>query len=173
MLQRIPVTPDWPETRAQIIRETTYTSYSRILIQTRGRFWKADGYSGNMAFNHEALHGVCETASDVPGERALLFGSAAAATTPDQTESAFREYYPGSTPPQIEQTLVFDWSQDPWAASCERLPFPLGKLAQFWPHILEPVGRIHFAGAYADNLNWGMEAATRSANRVVRTIDEA
>ena len=28
-------------------------------------------------------------------------------------------------------------------------------------------------GAYADNLGWGMEAATRSANRVARAIDEA
>ena len=33
-----------------------------------------------------------------------------------------------------------------------------------------PDGRIHFAGAYADNLNWGMEAATRSANRVAEAI---
>jgi monoamine oxidase len=28
-------------------------------------------------------------------------------------------------------------------------------------------------GAYADNLNWGMEAATRSANRVAAAIDRA
>jgi monoamine oxidase len=28
-------------------------------------------------------------------------------------------------------------------------------------------------GAYADNLNWGMEAATRSANRVAKAIDQA
>ena len=32
--------------------------------------------------------------------------------------------------------------------------------------------RIHFVGAYADNLNWGMEAATRSANRVARAIHQ-
>jgi monoamine oxidase len=30
---------------------------------------------------------------------------------------------------------------------------------------------VHFVGAYADNLNWGMEAATRSANRVAEAID--
>jgi monoamine oxidase len=38
---------------------------------------------------------------------------------------------------------------------------------------LEPVGRIHFAGCHADNLPWGMDAATRSANRVARQIDKA
>lgn len=32
---------------------------------------------------------------------------------------------------------------------------------------------VHFAGASADNLNWGMEAATRSANRVAQEIDLA
>ena len=38
---------------------------------------------------------------------------------------------------------------------------------------MQPMGRIHFAGAYADNLNWGTEAATRSANRVANAIDKA
>ena len=48
-----------------------------------------------------------------------------------------------------------------------------GQLAMFWPVLIEPQGRIHFVGAYADNLNWGMEAATRSANRVAEAIDRA
>jgi monoamine oxidase len=38
---------------------------------------------------------------------------------------------------------------------------------------MAPVGRIHFAGSHADNLNWGMDAATRSANRVAQAIHEA
>jgi len=38
---------------------------------------------------------------------------------------------------------------------------------------MKPQGRIHFAGAYADNLNWGTEAATRSANRVANEIHKA
>jgi monoamine oxidase len=60
----------------------------------------------------------------------------------------------------------------PWASACERISF-LGQLAIFWPNVIEPHGRIHFAGAYADNLGWGMEAATRSANRVAETIHNA
>ena len=58
-------------------------------------------------------------------------------------------------------------------SSCERLSFPLNTLRKVWPHVMTPHNRIHFAGAYADNLNWGMEAATRSANRVAREIDQA
>jgi monoamine oxidase len=51
------------------------------------------------------------------------------------------------------------------------MPFPLGQLKKFWPHIMKPVGRIHFAGSFADNLPWGMDAATRSGNRVAEAID--
>ena len=39
--------------------------------------------------------------------------------------------------------------------------------------MIEPEGRVQFVGAYADNLNWGMEAATRSARRVALAIDQA
>jgi monoamine oxidase len=31
----------------------------------------------------------------------------------------------------------------------------VGELRRFWPRIIEPEGRIYFAGAYCDNLNWG------------------
>jgi monoamine oxidase len=38
---------------------------------------------------------------------------------------------------------------------------------------MEPVGRIHCVGSNADNMNWGMDAATRSGNRVAKAIDKA
>jgi monoamine oxidase len=57
--------------------------------------------------------------------------------------------------------------------ACEPVNYAPGQLRRFWPKVIEPEGRIHFVGAYADNLNWGMEAATRSANRVARAIDQA
>ena len=57
------------------------------------------------------------------------------------------------------------------ASACERTEYAPGELAKFWPVMIEPVGRVHFVGAYADNLNWGQEAATRSANRVAEAID--
>ena len=60
----------------------------------------------------------------------------------------------------IEHAIVHNWAKDPWAFGCERMPFPLGQLKKFWPNIMEPVGRVHFAGSFADNLPWGMDAAT-------------
>ncbi len=85
--------------------------------------------------------------------------------------ASFRKQYPYKTD-QFAQAYVFDWSRHEWAAACERRAFPRGELTKFWPCLMTPVGRIYFAGSYADNLNWGMEAATRSANRVANEIDQ-
>lgn len=65
---------------------------------------------------------------------------------------------------------IVAWPKDPWASACERIEYRPGQLRKFWPVLIEPMGRIHFAGAYADNLHWSMEAATRSGHRVVAEI---
>ena len=65
------------------------------------------------------------------------------------------------------------WATNPWASACETHGYRPGQLAKYWPALVEPHGRVHFVGAYADNLNWGMEAATRSAYRVSEAIDKA
>jgi monoamine oxidase len=85
--------------------------------------------------------------------------------SPQRALAAFREVYPRKKG-TIEQAISRDWTKETFASTCERLPFPIGELSKFWSNVMKPVGRIHFAGAYADNLNWVTDAATRSANRV-------
>ena len=65
------------------------------------------------------------------------------------------------------------WKEEPTCFGCERLAFAFGQLPKMWPHIGAPVGRIHFAGAAYDNMPHGMDAATRTANRVAETIHAA
>ena len=92
--------------------------------------------------------------------------------TAERALATYRKFYPGKFE-DIERTHVVVWAVDPWASACERTSYAPGQLAMFWPVLIEPYGRIHFVGAYADNLNWGMEAATRSANRVAGALDLA
>jgi monoamine oxidase len=172
LLRSIPITPDWPEAKLYVLRNVGYGSYSRVFFQSRTPFWKQDGLSANITFGQPALHQVWQTNQDVSGPRSLLMGSANANVTAEETLATFRRHYPGKSD-TTEQARVVDWSKDRWASECELLPFPLGQLKRVWPDIMQPVGRIHFAGAYADNLNWGMEAATRSAHRVAEQIDKA
>ncbi len=170
-LRKIPVWPDWPEEKKYVIQNTNYYSETRVILQSRSRFWERENISPNISFPEPSLRAVWRMADEIPTSRGLLAGTASGATEPDEALSAFRKYYPGKLE-DIEQARVVAWPKDPWASACERVPFP-GQLTKFWPKVMESHGRIHFAGAYADNLGWGMEAATRSANRVAQAIHKA
>ncbi len=170
-LRKIPVTPDWSEEKKQVVQNTQYYSISRPIFQSRTRFWEKDGVSPSLDFGELTLESVWQMADEITTQRGLLVGSAAGDADPQEALATFRHYYPGKSE-DIEQVQIVSWPLDPWASACERVPFP-GQLDKFWPQVMQPYGRIHFAGAYADNLDWGMEAATRSANRVAAAIDKA
>ncbi len=172
MLRQLPVTPAWPEAKAFVIREMPYYTRTRIVFQCRTRFWETDKVSPNWLPPDPRLNETWSLADEVKTSRGILIGGAQAGVTGAQALDAFRSLYPGK-PPEIEQTVVHDWSKEPWSAMCERIPYRLGELARFWPEVIRPCGRIHFAGAYAAQMNWGQEAALESANRAAEAIDRA
>ena len=182
ILKKIPVTPAWPESKRFVLDNTVIGSQSRVLLQSRTPFWKGDQFkesagrgplpSINLETSDSAMYLVYETADEVPGDRSILMGSGKPDVTTAEALTAFQGFYPGRSH-TVEQAYVHNWSKDPWAPGCERHPFALGALKKFWPHIMEPVGRIHFAGSFADNVSFGMDSATRSANRVAEIIDRA
>jgi len=169
MLRGIPVTPQWPQAKQYAISNVPYYFESRVILQTGGPFWLKDGVSPNMELGDPALSSVWKTADDVPTRRGLLVGTASGSGSDAAALAAYRRFYPGKSA-DIEKVRIVAWPKDPWASACERVEYRPGQLRKFWPVLIEPMGRIHFAGAYADNLHWGMEAATRSAHRVVKEI---
>lgn len=171
MFKLIPVEPAWPEAKAWAIENVAYNMQTRVIFVARTPFWKKDGLKPHLGIGLDHLHQVWEMAEEVPGDRGILIGSASPGTTEKQALAAYRSRYPGKSM-EIEHTIAHQWFTDRWAHVCERESFRVGQLAKFFPSILQPVGRIHFVGAYADNLNWGMEAATRSANRVAKAIHQ-
>jgi monoamine oxidase len=172
MLRRIPVTPAWSESKNFAISNMPYYFATRPIFVSRSRFWEKDGIKPDMSFGDPALGHIWRLGEDVDSPRGLLAGTSVATTTTEQALSAYRKYYPGKSE-DISQAWVVEWSKHPWAGACERIGYKVGELKKYWPHTFEPQGRVHFAGAYADNLGWGMEAATRSAHRVVKAIDGA
>ena len=171
-LREVPVTPAWPEERAHVVQGFPYYTASRPVFQSRTRFWEAQRTSPNIIFSQPALEHVWRMADEVDTKRGLIVGTAGGFTGADDALATFRQHYPGGAD-DIEQAFVIDWAKDPWAMACEPVNYGPGQLRRFWPRVIQPEGRVHFVGAYADNLNWGMEAATRSAHRVAKTIDEA
>lgn len=167
----IPITPALPPEKQFVIDHVVYDSYSRFVFQARSKFWEDDKVSINMELDHPDIGSIWQVANEVDTHRVALMGTGPGGVSAQRALAGFRSVYPGKD--TIEQALVKDWTKEQFAYTCERLDFPMGQLHKFWPHVMTPHGRIHFAGAYADNLNWGMEAATRSANRVAKEIDEA
>jgi monoamine oxidase len=170
-LRQIPVKPDWPEAKRYVIQNMPHSSHCRVVIQSRTRFWKKDGLSPNMSLEDAGLGMVWAMAEEVQTARGLLIGTAGV-TTGAKAAAAYRRLYPGKSE-DIEDCFTVDWTTDRWAMSCLPNPLPPGVLAKYWPQVLEPVGRIHFAGVYADNYPFGMEGAVRSAHRAVREIESA
>jgi len=170
-LKNIPIQPTLPPERQFIVENIAYDSYQRFVFQASSKFWLEDGLSINMQLDHPDLWSVWQSAEEVDTHRVIILGTGPGGISPQRALAAFREVYPGKKD-TIEQVVSRDWTKETFSPTCERLPFPIGQLKKFWPHLMEPHGRIHFAGAYADNLNWGTEAATRSANRVANAIDK-
>lgn len=171
MLRQVRVTPDWPAAKRYVIDNLPYNTHARVIFQSRSRFWKKDNVSPNIYFGEPGLQMIWAMAEEVGTPRGILVGDADV-TTPDAVASLFRRRYPG-TSEDIEQSLVVDWTTDRWAMSCIPTGLPPGVLSRYWPEIIKPCGRIHFAGVYADNYPFGMESAVRSAHRVVREIQAA
>jgi monoamine oxidase len=174
VLPRIKVSPAWPEDKAFALANTPMGMQSRVLLVCRDEFWKGDVPSINLETGDSRMSLVYRTADDVPGERRLLMGSGQPMQSAEETIEAFRKFYPGRNKDSIEKCIVHQWPvEEPLAFGCERLPFSFGQLAKIWPRLIRPAGHINFAGAAYDNLPWGTDAATRSANRVAEQIHAA
>lgn len=167
---KIQVNPALPQEKQYVIKNIGYDSYQRFVFQASSKFWEKDKISINMELGHPDLWSVWHSADEVDTHRVIVLGTGPGGISPQRALAAFREIYPGKD--TIEQALGRDWTKETYSPTCERLAFPMGELHKFWPELMKPVGRIHFVGAYADNLNWGMEASTRSANRVANAIDK-
>jgi len=172
MLRQMPVTPAWPEAKAFVINQMPYYTRTRIVFQTRTRFWETDGISPNWAPPDPRLSELWSMAEDVGTPRGILLGGAQPGVSASAALATFLKLYPGKSA-DIEQAVAHDWSKETWAGMCERIPYKVGELARFWPEVTRACGRIHFAGAYAAQMNWGQEAALESANRAAQEVDAA
>jgi monoamine oxidase len=172
IMRGIPATPDWPESKTYALNTVAYDMYSRVAIQTRSAFWARDKISPNWSGADPNLVSLWRMAEEVDTPRAILVATAMNGASAKDSVDAFRRVYWGKSE-DVEQAVIQTWARDPWSMACETVTYRVGELKRMWPFLVEPVGRVHFAGAYTDNLNWGQEAATRSAHRVADAIDAA
>ena len=126
--RQIPVSPAWPEAKAFVIREMPYYTRTRVVFQTRTRFWKTDKLSPNWTPPDPRLNELWSMADEVNTPRGILLGGAQAGVPASASLAAFHKLYPGPSA-NIEQVVTLDWSKDPYAGMCERTAYKLGDLA--------------------------------------------
>ena len=171
----IDVKPGWPAAKRFALENIHMSMGSRVVLQARTRFWEGDSLpSINLVTGDNKLNWIWECATEVPGDSCVLLGGGRPVQNPEETLAAFRAVYPGKNKDTIERCIVHQWwKEEPTAVGCERGHYPLGQLPRMWPHLIAPVGRLHFVGAAYDALPHGQDAATLSARRAAAVIDAA
>jgi monoamine oxidase len=171
VFRNIPISPALSAEKQYVVDNLAYSSHPFYVFEASSRFWLEDGFKSiNMEFEHPDISSIWEETNQVDSTRIVLKAYGPGGLSAQRVLAAFREVYPGKHD-TIEQALTKDWTSDKFAPACEMEPFPIGEMNRFWPQIMMPEGRIYFAGTYADNLSRGMESCLRSAQRVVKEIN--
>jgi len=172
VFQSIPILPALSPAKQYVVDHLKYSSHPFYVFEAASKFWLEEGIpSINMEFQHPLIESIWMETNVVDTQRVVLKAYGPSGFPPQKILAAFREVYPGKKD-TIEKALTLDWSKDKYAPVCEMEPFPIGEMHKFWPQVLQPEGRIYFAGTYADNMSRGMESCLRSARRVAGEINK-
>jgi monoamine oxidase len=178
VLSRIRFTPALSRDAREAIEQLPNTSVVKVFVQTRSRFWIAEGQSGG-ASTDLPLSLVSERTINQPGTRGILeayvVGAPARRLCPLGPEERLRavtadlaRLFPAIAD-QYESGASKCWDEDEWSRGAYAW-FRPGQMTRFLPTLAKAEGRIHFAGDHTSPTPGWMEGALHSAERVVREI---
>jgi monoamine oxidase len=178
VLRRVEFSPPLPRDTREAIEQLPNTSVVKVFVQTRTRFWIAEGQSG-YASTDQAVSLVSERTINQAGTRGILeayvvgpharrlCGLSQDARLASVT-SALATLYPGIAE-QYEAGTSKCWDEDEWSRGAYAW-FKPGQMARFLPVLGRTEGRIHFAGDHTSPTPGWMDGALHSAERVVKEI---
>jgi monoamine oxidase len=173
MLATIDVTPPFSKAKAEVIRTITYESASRVLLETKNRFWhdsKVNGFAlgENLAevwegsFGQGGTHGILQNYVRGDDSRALTRQASAERLT--ATQSALGKFFPGLGENYLKGFSKC-WSEDAWTKGAWGIlggtRLETGKA---------PEGRIFFAGEHLSGHASWMQGALQSGLSAVEEI---
>jgi monoamine oxidase len=181
VLRDLEITPRFSAGKERVIREMPYCSVVRNFLQTRTRFWIAQGLSG-FANTDLPIKFVFDSTSVRDGQRGLLecYSSGPAGRAFDaipvgeRTSRALAEIekvYP-EIRSEFEGGASKSWMDDPWQRGAYGYYKP-GQMATLMPFAAVPEGRVHFAGEHTSPWPHWMQGAVFSGVRAAREINEA
>lgn len=183
-------TPGFSGAKLRSIRQVTYDSSTKVLAVTKRRFWETDdGIYGGGSFtdlptgtswypsdNAQAKDAAVSArlsvflASYTWGQQARRLGMLEPAQRGETVLTHLQKVHPQLAQPEmVKRTVSWSWDRHPWSSGAFAW-FNPGQHTALHRHLLEPEGRIHFAGEHASLSHTWMQGALESALRVVKEV---
>ena len=184
VLRDIEVTPSFSRGKQKAIRELNYNASTKILFQTKTRFWeRTDGIVGGTTATDLPIRRICYPShSDPNDERGTLLASYtwgqdasrwAAMDDEERIEQALEDV--AKIHPEVleefEVGATHAWYDDPYARGAFAL-FEPEQETRLQADIVRPEGRVYFAGEHCSLWHAWIQGALESGIRVAREIHE-
>jgi monoamine oxidase len=184
VLRDIETTPAFSRPKQRAIRELNYNASSKILFQTRTRFWEhEDGIVGGTTTTDLAIRRICYPSYSDPAEQrgtmlasytwgqdALRYGAMDQESVLEQALEDVAKIHP-SIRTEFEVGAVYHWYDDPYARGAFAL-FEPEQQTRLQGDIVAPEGRVHFAGEHTSLYHAWIQGALESGIRAAREIHE-
>ena len=181
VLKSIPTTPRFSSAKQDAIEQLPYTSFARIFLQSKRKFWVEEDLPG-MAFTDLPIMWVRDSTFGQPGPRGILHANiggsnARRVTAMSSTERIgyvlehMQMVYPAIRD-EFEVGASKCWDDDDWARGAYAW-FRPGQMSSLLPQIARSEGRVHFAGEHTSVWATSIHGALESGHRVAREINES
>jgi monoamine oxidase len=176
-LREVSIRPALPGAKATAVTSLPYFPATRVLIQTKTRFWHAEGLSATSRSDQPAE--TWDAAYDQPADRGLLamtvggtLGRELAGAGPERGIVRSVELATETFPrlrDAFDKGVVCAWAAERWSRGAFAVFHP-GQMSILTADIARPEGRIHFAGEHTSPWMGWMEGALESAERVANEV---
>lgn len=181
VLRNVEVSPPLSPAKKKAVADLSYFSGARVSIQCRRRFWREEGLNGSV-FTDLPVEWVFDATVTQPGPRGILQCYAGGSNARQimaldeekriaLVKDQIARFYP-SIGDYFEGGVSKCWEEDPWERGASSWYKP-GQMAELWPNIAPPEGRIHFAGDHTSPYIRWMQGALHSGIRVAAEINGA
>jgi monoamine oxidase len=167
-----------PSAHQRMVNEVSYGAVTKVLIQYRKRFWKERGWNGWLVTDAPigyTWHATSHVDSEDGIITAYTGGEPAARLAALSDEERIRvavneieKLFPGSSD-LIEHTATVAWPNEEFTRGSYMALAP-GEVTAHWHTLMNPAGRLFFAGEHATAIQGFMEGAVESGQRAARML---
>ena len=176
-LRQMEMRPSLSAPKTHAIAALPYFPATRLLLQTKTRFWHAEGLSGTARSDQPAE--TWDAAYDQLADRGLIAATLGGALGRQLADLAreravergvelLTETFP-TMRAAFDKGVVCGWAAEPWSRGAFAVFHP-GQMSTMAADIARPEGRIHFAGEHTSAWMGWMEGALESGERAANEV---